>query len=307
MPLTLYAIMKKKVLLVLLCLFYWKAKCQIEDSIKLNNAVLYYSIKGEGKKVLLLSGGPGTSANILDALFDSLSKRYQCILFEQRGTGKSKTYPFDSTTININQATEDIGILKKHLSIEKLTIVAHSYGAMLAMHFASKYPNDIERLVLISPGTLSLDQDYANDNRRAKLSTEEILFSRQVGDSIRNNTASEATRKKIENIQFRLNIYDAFKADSILQVISKRQRNPVMEKIMLEDMKKSYNVRKAVAEFSFSFTVITGRQDPVAIFPTMDILQLNKQAQIVWIDKCGHSPWLEQPKSFYKAIFSFLQ
>lgn len=300
-------IMKKQLLFILLCFLCGRSIAQVEDSIKLVNAVLHYSIKGNGKKLLLLSGGPGTSANILDALYDSLSKRYQCILFEQRGTGRSKTYPMDSTTININQAAEDIIILKKHLGIDKLIIVGHSYGAMLAMYFASLHPGDIEKMVLISPGALSLDEDYANDNRRSKLSVEEILFSRQVGDSMRNNTASEATQKKMANIQFRLNIYDAFKADSILQVISKRRRNPVMENIMLADMAKNYNVRPAISHFSFPFMVVAGRQDPVAIFPTVDIMQLNKKAQIVWINKCGHMPWLEQPQIFYKEIFNFLK
>jgi proline iminopeptidase len=299
--------MKKQLLLGLFCILCGIINAQTEDSIKLNNAVLYYTVKGEGQKILLLSGGPGTSANILDALFESLSKSYQCILLEQRGTGKSKTFPMDSTTINLHQAAEDIMILKDHLGIDKLTIVGHSYGAMLALYFASKYPNAIQKLVLVSPGTLSLDQDYANDNRRSKLSVDEILFSREKGDSVRNNTASESTQKKMAAIQFRLNIYDAFKADSILQIISKRVRNPVMEKIMLSDMQKHYDVRKAVTQFSFPFLVIAGRQDPVAIFPTMDIMQLNKKAAVVWLNKCGHMPWIEQPVQFYDAISSFLK
>jgi pimeloyl-ACP methyl ester carboxylesterase len=108
-------------------------------------------------------------------------------------------------------------------------------------------------------------------------------------------------------MQFRLNIYDALRADSILRLISKRQRNPVMERIMLADMAKNYNVRGTVGQFSFPFLVISGRQDPVALFPTMDIMQLNPRAHIVWINKCGHMPWLEQPQIFYKTLFKFLE
>jgi proline iminopeptidase len=299
--------MKRLLILIFLCLLQAAIKAQSVDSITLSNAVLYYSIKGEGKTILLLSGGPGTSANILDDLYESLSKKFRCVLLEQRGTGKSRTYPMDSTTINISQAAEDILILKKALGLEKITIVGHSYGSMLAMYFASRHAGDIDKLVLVSPGTLSLDQDFANDNRRSKLSKEEILYSRQVGDSIRNNTASPALQQKMAAIQLRLNIYDALKADSISQLISKRQRNPVMEKIMLADMAKNYNVRSAVGQFSFPFLVISGRQDPVAVFPTMDIMQLNRHAQIVWLNRCGHMPWVEQPQIFYQEVVKFLQ
>jgi proline iminopeptidase len=299
--------MKRLLTLVFFCLLQAALKAQTADSITLSNGVLYYSIKGEGKTVLLLSGGPGTSANILDALQESLSKTFRCVLLEQRGTGRSRTYPMDSTTINIHQAAEDIMTLKKALGLEKITIVGHSYGAMLAMYFASRHAADIGKLVLVSPGTLSLDQDFANDNRRGKLSKEEIVYSRQVGDSIRNGTASLAVQQKMAAIQFRLNIYDALKADSILLLISKRQRNSVMEKIMLADMAHNYNVRGAVGRFSFPFLVISGRQDPVALFPTMDIMQLNRKAEIVWINKCGHMPWIEQPQTFYQELLKFLK
>jgi proline iminopeptidase len=255
---------------------------------------------------LLLSGGPGTSANILDQLFQQLSRQYKCILPEQRGTGKSKTYPMDSTTINLANAVEDIVVLLHQLQLKKVSIVGHSYGAMLAMQFAAKHPEAVEKLVLVGPGVLSLDQDYAADNRRSKLSADEILFSRKVQDSIAKNTATEATQKKMAVMSLRLNLYDAFKADSILQLISKRQRNPRMESLMLSDMVKNYNVRSAVARFSFPFLVISGRQDPVAVFPTMDIMQLNAKAKVAWINKSGHFPWLEQPKTFYETITAFL-
>jgi len=81
----------------------------------------------------------------------------------------------------------------------------------------------------------------------------------------------------------------------------------LMEKIMLADMAKNYNVRTAVAKFSFPFMVVSGRQDPVAVFPTMDIMELNKNARIAWINRCGHMPWVEQPKIFYEEIFKFLK
>jgi proline iminopeptidase len=298
--------MRKSTLVIISLCLYWAASAQTEDSIKLSNAVLYYSVEGSGQPVLLLSGGPGTSANILDQLFHTLSKSYRCILLEQRGTGKSKTYPMDSSTINLKNAVEDIIALLNKLRLKKISIVGHSYGAMLAMQFASTYPGMLDKLVLVGPGVLSPDQDFAADNRRSKLSVDEILFSRKVQDSIANNTASDASQKKMDAMSMRLNLYDAFKADSILQVINKRQRSPLMERLMLMDMKKNYNVRSAVAKFTFPFMVISGRQDPVAVFPTMEIMQLNRSAKVVWINRSGHIPWLEQPKSFYETIIPFL-
>lgn len=166
-----YTLLMKKLYTtsILFCLFI-NAYGQVEDSIKLENATLYYSTYGKGKPLLLLSGGPGNSANNLLEVANTLSNRYMCILFEQRGTGKSVTYPMDSTTINLEQAVEDINTLKKKLRINRLTIIGHSWGAMFAMYYASKYGDNIENLVLVGSGPLSFDTDVTSDNRTARTS-----------------------------------------------------------------------------------------------------------------------------------------
>lgn len=115
-------------------LYYSTALTQKPDSIILSNAVLHYSIQGHGQHILLLSGGPGNSADQLSVLSHNLSKTNQCILFEQRGTGRSHTHPMDSTTINLNQAIEDITVVLHHLGIRQVSILGHSWGAMLALN-----------------------------------------------------------------------------------------------------------------------------------------------------------------------------
>src|SRR5215207_1214246 len=149
--------MKKLILFIFifygLSLNYLKA--QVSDSILLSNGILYYEIKGEGLPILLLSGGPGLSSNQLITLRDSLSQKYKCILFDQRGTGQSHTFPVDSTTINLSQSVQDISSLLKRLKMSSVTIVGHSWGAMLAVNFAIAHPTQINKLVLIGSGPLA--------------------------------------------------------------------------------------------------------------------------------------------------------
>src|SRR6185369_17614707 len=115
--------MKKLILLILILHALHNLQGQVSDSIQLSNASLYYEIKGEGLPILLLSGGPGLSSNQLSTLRDSLSQKYKCILFDQRGTGRSHTSPLDSTTINLKQSVQDISSLLKKLKIDRATIV----------------------------------------------------------------------------------------------------------------------------------------------------------------------------------------
>jgi proline iminopeptidase len=291
---------------LLFCLF-GDAYGQIQDSIRLENVTLHYSMYGKGKPLLLLSGGPGNSANNLQEVANMLSNRYMCILFEQRGTGQSITHPMDSTTINLDQAVADINTLKKKLQLNKLTIIGHSWGAMFAMYYASKYADNIEKLVLVGPGPLSFDSDVTSDNRTARASIIQREFMKAARDSINKNIATEKTQRTFVQLIWRLSLYDAYKADSIIQILGKTTRNQKMQDLMMSDMRKKYDVRKNVADFKMPVLVICGRQDPVGVFPAFAIKELNKQSTICWIEKSGHFPFLEQPEAFQKCLYEFIK
>src|SRR5881394_3387883 len=94
---------------------------------------LFYRVVGAtgGDYVLVLSGGPGEDIDSMQGIADELGKKYRCIMWEQRGTGRSKLSRYDSSTINLNAYIEDIEALRKHLQIDKLTLVGNSWGMIL--------------------------------------------------------------------------------------------------------------------------------------------------------------------------------
>jgi len=141
--------MKAVIMLLGIISLCCSAAAQGPDSIIVSNAVLHYSVQGQGQPILLLSGGPGNSADQLSALAQRLATANRCILFEQRGTGSSLTIPLDSTTINLDQAMQDVTLLLSQLGIGKVTILGHSWGAMLAMSYAIKHPDAVAKLILI--------------------------------------------------------------------------------------------------------------------------------------------------------------
>src|SRR2546430_5667525 len=53
---------------------------------------LFYRVVGPmiGDYVLVLSGGPGEDIHSMQGVADELGKKYRCIMWEQRGTGRSK-------------------------------------------------------------------------------------------------------------------------------------------------------------------------------------------------------------------------
>ena len=78
---------------------------------------LYYTVVGsDGPYALILSGGPGEEVRSMQRVVDELSKRFRCVMLEQRGTGRSRLSRYDASTINLNAYIEDIEALRKHCS-----------------------------------------------------------------------------------------------------------------------------------------------------------------------------------------------
>ncbi|MEX2495918.1 MAG: prolyl aminopeptidase [Woeseia sp.] len=109
---------------------------------------LYYEQSGnaEGKPVVFLHGGPGGGCSEkMRQFFDP--KRYRIVLFDQRGSGKSR--PHAGLEANTTwDLVEDIERLRRHLQVERWQVFGGSWGSTLALAYAQTYPERVTELVL---------------------------------------------------------------------------------------------------------------------------------------------------------------
>lgn len=109
---------------------------------------LYYELCGspKGKPVLFLHGGPGGGCKEDDRRYFN-PKKFNAILFDQRGCGRSK--PFASLKANTtSKLVQDVKKLLEHLGIEKAFLFGGSWGSTLALVYAIKYPETVSGLLL---------------------------------------------------------------------------------------------------------------------------------------------------------------
>ena len=102
----------------------------------------------DGLPVLFLHGGPGSGCSPRHRrLFDP--ERYRSILFDQRGCGRS--LPRGGLNANTSaHLVQDIESLRQHLGVERWWVVGGSWGAALALAYASAYPQVCSGMVLRS-------------------------------------------------------------------------------------------------------------------------------------------------------------
>jgi pimeloyl-ACP methyl ester carboxylesterase len=111
----------------------------------LNGTRLHYLIAGEGDPVVLLHGYAETS-HMWRPLIAALEDQHTVIAPDLRGAGESST-PTDGYTKAA--MAKDIHELVHKLGFQRIRIVGHDIGLMVAYAYAAQYPNEVERIALM--------------------------------------------------------------------------------------------------------------------------------------------------------------
>jgi proline iminopeptidase len=116
-----------------------------------DSARLYYRVIGHGADTIIaIHGGPGLDHETIFGDFKVLGDKHTVIFYDQRGGGKS-TLPADTTTLVAARQVQDLDELRKHFGVERVTLVAHSYGPLLAASYAIAHPENVKRMVFFGP------------------------------------------------------------------------------------------------------------------------------------------------------------
>ena len=118
-----------------------------------NGVRLWYRVAGDGTSgappVVFLHGGPGQGSAHFDALVGpALEPALRMVYLDQRGSGHSER-PWTGA-YSIDLLVEDLEGLRQHLGVPQIALVGHSFGGLLALEYASRYPDHVSRLVFVA-------------------------------------------------------------------------------------------------------------------------------------------------------------
>jgi proline iminopeptidase len=110
----------------------------------------------EGVPALVLHGGPGSGCGPgLRRFFDPMA--YRVVLFDQRGCGRSVPPAGDPAVSLDTNTTEhqlaDIERLREHLGIERWLLFGGSWGCVLGLAYAERFPERVSAIVMMGIAT----------------------------------------------------------------------------------------------------------------------------------------------------------
>jgi proline iminopeptidase len=269
---------------------------------------LHYRSSGTGTPAVLLSGGPGLKVDYMTPVGDALPASYRRILFEQRGTGRSRAATITPESMTLKVVVEDLEALRVHLKVDRLLIIGHSWGGMLAMAYAVAHPDRIDRLVLISSGgpTLEFNQ-WFGDNIRARLRPEDIEAQSYWQAAAKNGVAPD--KAVLEGVKAIIPGYffDRAKGLAFAAATQDGSLHSDSSGMLFADLAKNYDLRAGLKKLDRPVLIVHGHQDPIGDKTAEDIHALIPGSTLAYLNKCGHFPWIEQPEEFRRIVGAFLK
>ena len=100
--------------------------------------------------LLCLHGGPGANWHHLEP-YETLADERHVVFYDQLGAGNSAvTEPHDPATWTPELYVREVDAVREALGLERVHVLGHSWGGMLAMQYALEQPEGLESLVVES-------------------------------------------------------------------------------------------------------------------------------------------------------------
>ena len=114
-----------------------------------DGTTLAYVEVGTGPRLLCVPGGPGRASAYLEDL-GGLAAERTLVLLDGRATGASEV-PADPSTLRFDRLAEDVDALREHLGEQRIDLLGHSAGAIVAQAYAAAHPERLRSLLLVTP------------------------------------------------------------------------------------------------------------------------------------------------------------
>lgn len=125
---------------------------------KIRDTEIYFDVEGAGlvpdggrmvekPPAFVIHGGPGGDHSGFKPGFGPLADRLQLVYFDHRGQGRSAKGDVGKYTLDEN--VEDMEALRRHLGLGPIVSIGTSYGGMVAMAHAARFPASVSHLILV--------------------------------------------------------------------------------------------------------------------------------------------------------------
>jgi proline iminopeptidase len=282
------------------------------DGYKINVEVL-----GKGDPIFFFAGGPGSGHDYMQGHFGQYYKTNQVVFIDFLGRGMSD----DAKSVDEYSIDNDVHVteeVRKALGLDKISVAGHSYGTVPAQAYAIKYPENVNRMILLN-GFHSGEMWQANCDSYNHYSMTHFPEKWKTIDSLRDLGYVSSDSVFMEaygslptryiyyhNTKMRGNYpkarYRGFNSDVYYAIIG-RDADFFVSGSMIDT-----DFRRQLKELDIPTLIVAGRYDGVSTPEyAIQYKEFMPQAEFVMFEDSGHNPYIEESKKFYTILDDFLK
>jgi len=265
--------------------------------------------------MIVLHGGPDFDIAYLLPELDRLSDKFHLIYYDQRGRGRSADHvrPEDVT---LESEMADLDQVRKHFRLDKVVLLGHSWGTVLALEYALRHPDRVSRLVLMDPAPASAADINRFRKERAEKWPALVELRKAIADTMAYKEADPDAVVAYYRVHFKPALARPEDYEKLILRMQARfieqgkegilKSRAVEDRLMNETWASpnGYDLHSKLRGLSIPALVITGDHDFFP-FAAEHIAQAIPGSRLVTLKDCGHFPYLECPAPLREQIETF--
>ncbi len=235
----------------------------------IDQQVVHYEVLGRGRPLIFLHGWVGSWRYWIPVM-QAASMSYRSYALDLWGFGDTAKY---QPNYSLNKQVQLIDSFMYEMGIGRVALVGHGLGAVVAILYALRNPDIVDRVMAIS---YPLDESCVNGRLRSALPSE-------LADWLLGKTPL---------------------TEPVLTDAPKTDPQAVLASLVGLSVTE---VKEASARLNTSCLLVNGQNDPAVTPPDLDmVVTLPQGTHAISFDQSGHFPMLDEGSKFNRLLIDFL-
>lgn len=290
-----------------------KAIPHAEGYVDAGDVIIYYRAVGEGRPLMILHGGPGSTHDYFLPYLLPLAREHRLVFIDERGSGKSER-PDSPDGYTMAAMVRDVEAVRVALRLGQIDLMGHSFGGILAQAVAIRHPASIRRLILASTGSSAarINEDFRKIKQALKPELRARIEELEAHGIIGADGAQLPEYRRL--------------ADEAEAPYSYHVRPPAWDSAgsplgwdalnLIWGSKSDFHIDGQLAGFDYTpqlrklnipALVIYGDHDLLTAATARESHEALRGSQLIEIPRAAHSTFVDQNAAFNEAVARFLR
>lgn len=254
----------------------------MQEYISYKNIQIAFTVEGKGETIVLLHGFL-ESSTIWKNVVSAFKETHQIIAIDLLGHGKTEKLGYIHS---METMAETVHAVLSELKVEKASIIGHSMGGYVALAFAEKFPQRLEKLVLLNSSTVADSEERKENRDRAKRLVKQnkqafisMAIKNLFTDENRNALRTEINALVEEAVQ----LPEEYIIASVEGLKNRKDRTEILQ------------------QYSGEKIIIAGKNDPVVPFKEIEAIAEKTNSTFISFED-GHMSYLENEEELLKVL-----